>query len=91
MFFTHFSVLHKNLSILSVDTSGKKVVYPSKKPKKFFGACGASSFPQNLKLQKGGFENFWGSGGGGVSIRTGRPRLCLRRQSSQHLIHGFVN
>ena len=39
-----------------------------KAEKKFFGACGASTFPQNLKLQKRECENFWsgfGSGGGG--------------------------
>ena len=54
---------------------GQKSLDPLRKAeKKFFGACGASSFPQNLKLQKGGYENFWGSGGGGGGgVRTGRP------------------
>ena len=32
-------------------------------PKKIYGACGATSFPKNLKLEDE-FENFGGSGGG---------------------------
>ena len=33
--------------------------------KKIFGACGTAHFAQNLNLEKDGFENFRGSGGGG--------------------------
>ena len=40
--------------------------YPFRRAKeKFFGAFGADPLPQNLKLEKNGFENFGGSGGGG--------------------------
>ena len=56
--------------------------------KKFCGTFGTSSFPQNLKWQKGAYENFWG----GLKLREGGPysnrpppslaasRGCSRRQ-----------
>ena len=40
--------------------------------KKNFGSCGTAHFAQNLNLEKDGFKNFGGSGGG-EGIRTGRP------------------
>ena len=42
--------------------------YPQEVQKKNFSAFGTDPFPQNLKLEKDGFENFggvWGGGGGG--------------------------
>ena len=42
--------------------------------KKFFGACGAPHFAQNLNLQKDGFENFGGpKGGGGWEFEQAAP------------------
>ena len=50
---------------MSKDTHGKKKKVPPSRGQK-------ENCPKNLKLQKAGFENFGGSGGGGVWIRTGR-------------------
>ena len=35
-------------------------------------------FPQNLKLQKGGYENFWGSGGGRGPAPSGQGGTVKR-------------
>ena len=67
VFFMHFGILEKNLTILSMDTWGKKN-FPLKRPKKIFRAFGANSVPQNLRLEKDGFENF-----GGLVGRGGAP------------------
>ena len=42
-----------------------KKKYPLRRAKKNkFGAFDADPFPQNLKLEKDGFEKLWGVGGG---------------------------
>ena len=41
-----------------------KTIFPLGKPKTFFGAFSASTLPQNLKLEKDGFENFGRYGAG---------------------------
>ena len=50
-------------SVGAPTSSGKKKLPPQEAKKKKFGAFGANTFPQNLKLKKDGFENFGGSGG----------------------------
>ena len=54
------------------------MIKPQEAKTKNLGAFGASTFPQNLKLEKDGFENFGGSGGGGGGGRvldSNRPPL----------------
>ena len=68
VFFKHFLILHKILSILSIDTLGEKKYTPSKK---IFGAFGADPFPQNR------FENFGGIWrGGGLEFEQAAPLDC---------------
>ena len=47
--------------------------------KKIFGACGAAHFAQNLNLEKDGFKNFGGSGGGRVGNSNRPPPLVSER------------
>ena len=53
----------------------------------------ATSFPKNLNLEKGVFENL-SLGGGGFWIRTGRPpslmapcSLCLRSEEGEDVAY----
>ena len=46
----------------------KKKNPPQEGQKKKLCAFGADPFPQNLKMEKDGFENFGGSGGGGIGV-----------------------
>ena len=53
----------------------KGKITPSGRANKIFGAFGADPFPQNLKMEKDGFENFGGSGGGegGLEFEQASP------------------
>ena len=52
---------------------------PQEGQKKKFGAFGVDPSPQNLKLEKDGFENFGGVWrGGGSGIRTGCQGISFR-------------
>ena len=46
---------------------------PSGRAKRIFGAFGANPFPQNLKMEKDGFENFGGVWRGGGVRNSNRP------------------
>ena len=64
----------------------KRLFTPSKRPRKFFGTCGACSFPQNLKLQKSRYKNFWGSGGrgrGGCLDSNRPPPLSVKAHGGE--------
>ena len=55
-------MFHKTVPEFRVEV---RTTIPLRRPKKIFGAFGANTFRQNLNLEKDGFENFGGSGGGG--------------------------
>ena len=71
----------------------KKEKYPPQEgQKKIFGAFGADPFPQNLNLEKDGFENFEGVWrGGGSGIRTGRPAWTKLQYSGRNKVDYVVD
>ena len=75
MFFTHFGILHKLLSILSIDTQGKGKYPLRRAKKKKFCAFGADTFPKNLKLEKHRVENLGAWRGGGLDFEQAAPLL----------------